>query len=338
MAAIPVAGRIDGAAPLVADQILVTHCLKEDSVLGQGGFSVRAASTSGASLLTWARQLDPYELPVEMQRGLVRISETPRRLALVPAPGNRMALVHTAYLPGDTCTPPRPHSFITHALVYPRLDARSSAAAWNSPDWRECEVERGAPKSLKPLDGVPMGSLVHDQAVTDFLSSAYAPVDQDVSSVVFSSRFETEPEARQGCLKATLHGFLRTFEPGAVRNRVYIMAEPGTVALLAYAITRLLPPQFADAFWFSTYEPLHTSFRENKVARLVGSYTPRPCDRSETERLRRGGYVVDMLRTPPIAAPELGVAVPGWPLEDLLALAEAGDWPAIDEIHMSYRR
>jgi GTPase-associated protein 1, N-terminal domain type 2 len=328
-----VPGQNGGLGRMVADQILLTHCSREDAVLGQGGFGVRAASTSDPELLKWAlRDLCRYELPFDMQRGRVMISQTPRQLALVPAPGNRMALVHSSYLPGDSCVPPRPHAFVTHVLVYPRLDTRSAAGAWNSPDWLKHEIERGASKSLEPMEGVPRGSLVHDQAVTDFLSGSDAPADQSVSSAIFSSRFESDHEARRYCVRATLHAFLRTFEAGAARTRVCVMAEPGTVALLAYIVARLLPPIYAETFWFSTYESPHSSLREDKVARLVGSFAPRPIDRGETEFLRRGGYLVDMIRFPPNSGPDLTGDAISWPLEDLLSLSTAGNWPAVDAI------
>src|SRR4051812_14681386 len=124
-------GKGSSTTRVVGEQFLVSHCLKKDSVVGQGGFSIRAASTTDRTLLNWVqRQFAHYELPVTMQRGRVTISQTPRRLALVPAPGGRTALVHSSYLSGDSCTPPRPHSFVTHVLLYPQLDASSAAAAW----------------------------------------------------------------------------------------------------------------------------------------------------------------------------------------------------------------
>jgi hypothetical protein len=327
--------RNGGAGRVVADQLLLTHCPREVALLGQGGFGIRAASTSDLELLKWAfREISPYELPFDMQRARVMISQTPRRLALIPAPGNRVALVHSSYLPGDSCVPPRPHAFVSHVLVYSHLDidTRTAAAAWNSPDWQKHEVDRGASQALEPMEGVPQGTLLHDQAVTDFLSGSDAPADQSVASTIFPSRFEADPEMRRSCVRATLHAVVRTLEEGAARTRVCVLAEPGTVALLAYIAARLLPATLTDRFWFSTYEPPQTSLREDKVARLVGSFVPRPIDRGETEFLRRAGYLVDMIRFPPASGPDLAGDATSWPLEELLTLAAAGDWPAVDAI------
>src|SRR5262249_38390115 len=130
--------RSASGSPVEAEQILVTHCVKEDSVFGAEGFSVRAASTKDRNLLNWALSLEHYELPSDMPSGTVIVSQTPRRLALkTQAPGGRMALVHSAYLPEDTCH--RPHSFISHILIYPRLDVMQAAAAWGAPDWQTYE-------------------------------------------------------------------------------------------------------------------------------------------------------------------------------------------------------
>src|SRR5690606_11797147 len=121
------------------------------------------------------------------------------------------------------------------------------------------------------------------------------------------SRLESDPGLRCRCARAVLHGFLRTFEPGTTRGRLRIMAEPGTVALFAYMTARLLPSRIAGRFWFSTSEPLQSSFREHAHARLVGSYARRPIDRNECDSLRRGGYLVDLIRMPPHGGPELAL-------------------------------
>ena len=48
---LPSSSRSASGRPVEAEQILVMHCLKEDSVLGAEGFSVRAASTPDRNLL-----------------------------------------------------------------------------------------------------------------------------------------------------------------------------------------------------------------------------------------------------------------------------------------------
>src|SRR3954454_8964719 len=86
----------------VAEQIYVTHCLKEDSVHGKAGFSVRASSTNDQTLLRVALDYPMYELPVTMWSRSPQPDQAPRRLPLVAAPGNRVALVHSSYLTHDT--------------------------------------------------------------------------------------------------------------------------------------------------------------------------------------------------------------------------------------------
>ncbi len=199
-----------------------------------------------------------------------------------------MALVHSSYLPGDSCVPPRPHSFVTHVLVYPHLSTVTAAAAWDSPQWQTQQIDKYAPQLVERMDRVPQGSRVHDQAVTDFLSGADDAAARTLTAGLPSGRSDSNTEMRRRGLRATLHGFLRTFEVGAARSRVCIMAEPGTVALLVYAVARLLPPAYAETFWFSTYEPPQTSLRENRVARLIGGFTTQPVNRVETDALRRG--------------------------------------------------
>ncbi len=70
------------------EQLLVMHCLKEDSVIGREGFSVRAASpgASDPATLDWALKLDAYELPLDMKSGTLLANQAPRRLARVPGP------------------------------------------------------------------------------------------------------------------------------------------------------------------------------------------------------------------------------------------------------------
>ena len=116
-------------------------------------------------------------------------------------------------------------------------------------------------------------------------------------------------------MRAALLGFLRAGEPNSRRARLCILAEPGAVALLVYAIGRLLPAQIAGSFAFSTYEP-----PAHVPARKQGG----PRDRQlRAERRRSHGS-----RQPAAAAdtsstrcamnedPDLAVAA-DWPLEGL---------------------
>ena len=315
-----------GAAHAVAEHILVMHCLREDSLLGQEGCTVRASSTGDSSLQQWALAVDHYELPFDLRSGSLLSTQTPRRLALMPAPGGRTGLVHSSYLKEDTRG--RPHSFMSHLLIYPRIDTATAAESWGADEWPTEEYARGATKSLPPFDGVPRGQLVGEEALQRVLArEGTASSDQSLARVTYPSRVEPDPEARRRWLRAAINAYLKSIEPGAARNRVCVLAEPGTVALLVYALGRLLPPRIAGSFPFSTYEPPHTSFRENKVYRVLGSYSRGGMDANEVESLRRRGYVLDTFR--PVPAAELASVGP-WPLEPILDAVASGDWATVD--------
>ena len=315
-----------GPERAVAEHILVMHCLREDSLLGQEGCTVRASSTGDSSLQQWALAVDHYELPFDLRSGSLLSTQSPRRLALMPAPGGRSGLVHSSYLKEDTRG--RPHSFMSHLLVYPRIDTTTAAESWGADEWPTEEYARGASKSLPPFDGVPRGQLVGEEALRRFLArDGAASPDQSLARVTYPSRVEPDPEARRRWLRAAINAYLKSIEPGAARNRLCVLAEPGTVALLVYALGRLLPPQIAGSFPFSTYEPPHTSFRENKVYRVLGTYTRGGMDSNEVESLRRRGYVLDTFR--PVPAAELASVGP-WPLEPILDAVASGDWVTVD--------
>ncbi len=317
------------------EQLLVMHCLKEDSVLGREGFSVRAASpgASDRDTLDWAMRLDPYQLPLDMKSGMLLANQAPRRLAMVPGPSGQAALVHTAYLPEDTVG--RNHSFISQVLLVPELSTIEAVAAWGASDWQTDEYPRGDTKSLPRLDDIPHGSLLDEATLAAFLSGAPAPADQSLARSVFPGRVESNPDARRRWVRAALHGFLLTVDANSPRTRVCILAEPGAVALLVYAIARLLPPQLVGTVPFSTYEPPDTSLRENKVARVIGSYARNGLIPSASDGLRRKGYVVDTFRD--AYGPDLLVEA-SFPLEGLLNLAAEGDWAAVDELRDLWSR
>jgi GTPase-associated protein 1, N-terminal domain type 2 len=317
------------------EQLYVMHCLKEDSVLGQEGFSVRAASpgANDPAIFEWALRLDYYELPLDMKTGALLMNQAPRRLARVPGPPGRVALIHTAYLPQDTVG--RSHSFLSQIALLPELPNLAAAAAWGSTEWQTTEYARGDTKVLPPLDRLPRGTLIDQAALKGFLSTGTAPQDQSLARTIYPSRVESNPEARRRWVRAALQGFLRAGEPSARKARLCILAEPGAVALLVYAIARLLPEQIAGAFPFSTYEPHYTSLRDNKVARVIGSYARNGLDRADLESLRRRGYVLDTLRNE--EDPDLAVAA-DWPLEGIITLAAEGNWQSVDEIRELWSR
>jgi WD40 repeat protein len=323
----------DESGPI--EQLLVMHCLKEDSVLGREGFGVRAASPGAADpqTLEWAHKLEQYELPLDMKTGALLSNQAPRRLALVPGPLGRVALIHTAYLPEDTVG--RSHSFVSQVLLVPELETVPAVAAWGASDWQTGEYARGETKVLPTLEHLPRGTLIDDAALTAFLSGGSAPADQSLARTIYPGRVESNLETRKHWVRAALQGFLRAGEPNATRARVCILAEPGVVALLVYAIARLLPPQITGSFPFSTYEPPHTTLRENKVARVIGGYARNGFDRGEYESLGRKSYVADTFRD--VHGPDL-IVDSSWPLEGLLTLVSNGDWNSVDEIRDLWSR
>jgi GTPase-associated protein 1, N-terminal domain type 2 len=322
----PIGTGTPGAAS--AEQVLVMHCLKEDSIEGRDGYSLRAASTFDADLKKWAASLKHYELPLDMKSGSLLLTQTPRRLAFLRGPEGYVTLLHSSYLPEDTCK--RPHSFITHALIYPRLDLLDAVSAWGATDWRTTEYPRGATKTLDRFAGVPAGGLLGEAALQAFLSPADAPAEtnQSLAQVVNPGRVERDPDQRRRWVRATLDFFVRSAEPGATRGRVYVLAEPGVVALLVYAAARLLPRRLLADVSFTTFEPPHSTLRGAK-ARIVGGYARNGVEPSESNALRADGFVVDTFRDSYGPEPVIDGR---WPLEELLTLAADGEWAKVDEV------
>ena len=281
------------------------HCLKEDSVLGREGFSVRAASpgASDPSTLDWALKLDTYELPLDMKSGPLLANQAPRRLARVPGPPGRVALVHTAYLPEDTVG--RSHSFISQILLLPKLGTATGRRRLGSSDWQTDEYTRGETKSLPTLDHLPHGSLHRRGGPCRRSSQAVPPRPTRAwrgRSIPAGSSRTPRPGGAGSGPRCT--GSCAPIEPNTPRTRVCILAEPGAVALLVYAIARLLPPQIAGAIPFSTYEPPHTSLREKQGGpghRQLRAQRPRTRrhETLQTPRLRRG-HVPRRLRPRPV--------------------------------------
>ena len=181
------------------EQVLVTHCLKKDSVLGQDGYSVRAASpgANDPETLDWAFKLDAYELPFDMKSGMQDANQAPRRLALVPAPKGRVALVHTSYLPVDTIE--RPHSYISHILILPtaELNVELAAMAWGASEW-QTKAYSGGEKVLQPLDRLSIGGLINEDALAAFLSKGRGSArPARLAQSISPSRVDSAPDTRR---------------------------------------------------------------------------------------------------------------------------------------------
>jgi hypothetical protein len=277
-------------------QFYIMHCSKPDSVLNAAGFSVRAASTINAALLRKAFELPAYELPMDLWAKKPARTEAPRRLA-------RLAggwIVHSSYLEKDTTN--RDRSYFTHAIHDPSADL----------------------VNLPPPKPLSTGPFISDAALTMFLNHATAP------EVPFD--IQTQPTRlivdRKLLLEHFLNAVLRAAEqPEGGRQRVYVHAEPGLVALLLYAAARLLPANIVRDLTFSTFEPAHRGLREFKLAAVVGTYLGHPGKWLEPEFTTVRGFGLDTFH-PQYSSPELFMPIPG--VAALVALAAAGQWKTID--------
>jgi len=300
-------------------QFYIMHCAKPDSVMNAAGFSVRAASTTDAASLRTAFELPAYELPMDLWAKRPNRTEAPRRLA-------RLAggwLVHSSYLEKDTTN--RDRSYFTHALQNPTADLPAVLRSWGGPAW-VTDYPTGADKTLPAPKALAAGPFINDAAVTAFLgSSPPAPCNFDV---------QTQPARLQCDRKPILEKFLTailraTEQPEGGRNRAYVHAEPGLVALLLYAAARLLPESIVKDLTFSTFEPAHRGFREFKLATVVGTYLGHPLKWLEPEFTTVRGFGLDTFHLQ-YSSPELAAQMPGVP--QLIALAAAGQWNTLDTV------
>jgi hypothetical protein len=311
-----------------ADQIIVTHCLKQQSVLSEAGYSIRATSLPGIAsdqaMKRFALDFPSLRLPVDMRGSALDPARAPRSLALVPAPGGRVALVHSAYLPFDS-SGQRPHSFLTHILLYGRLSFREALTAWGSSDWKTSYGD-GEPQSLSPFAGVPQGVDLAP-AVTRFLSGLPSS-DQDLATTTYPERLAADPEGRRRLMRAALLGFIAMRQPGpAGRDRLFLQGEPGLVALLLYGIARLLPSSVLEGLTFATYLESPKAFREYQPAQVRGTYASNLRHGLESDYLGRLGFGVDTFTGG--VSPDLQADRPHH-VDAMLDLAAAGEWSQID--------
>ena len=305
------------------EQLLVMHCLKEDSVLGREGFSVRAASPGATDQATfdWALRLESYELPLDMKSGPLLPNQAPRRLALVPGPPGRVALVHTAYLPrGYRRAIPQLHLADPPASRAGNLAGRRHLGLVRLADR---EYPRGETKSLPTLDDLPRGSLIDEAALTAFLSGASAPADQSLARSIYPGRVESNPEARRRWVRAALHGFLRGRR--AERDAGAGLHPRRAGRGRAPGLRDRPAPAAADRRHVPVLDVRAARTRRSARTRWPGSsaVTRATASIADSDALRRRGYVVDTFRD--AYGPDLLVE-PSWPLEGLLNLVAEGDW------------
>ncbi len=280
------------AAP---QQFYVTHCAKADSATGTAGFSVRAASTADPDRLRAAFALPAYELPLDLWAKRPGRADAPRRLArLRPADGTTW-VVHTAYLEKDTTN--RDRCYFTHAVTGLPHTPAGVLRAWGG-DWAT-DYPPGATKTLPPPARLGDGGRIDDAAVSRFLNGHAG--GEPLSLVVAPARLAADPER---CERLTAHFLAAVLAATAGdapdRRRVFVHAEPGVVALLVYAATRLLPAAATADLTFSTYEPPHRNLHEFKLATVVGTLTAHPAKRLDAEQLDDRGYTVDTFAPAPL--------------------------------------
>jgi hypothetical protein len=321
----PAKPQIATAVSTPIQQICITHCLREEGVYRQAGFTVRAASTLDPLLLRFAMEYPSYELPAGMT-GEKQLA-APRRLALVRIPGGQSALIHSVHVPNERG---RANNFFSHVLVRPALTAREALTCWGSPAWRtSCAPDEGT--DLPPFDELPVHSAVNDAALTTFLQPVVSGTEKNQALPTCPERLAKQAERRRQLVQLALRGCLLAVQAGATaaRSRFDILAEPGLTVLLLYAAARLMPDALAANLTFSTYENAHRDLRVYKHARVAGTYLTDPSRGLPAELFTTRGYALDTFAHQ-FSAELRGDAEPA--VEEWIDLAARGDWTTIDKV------
>ena len=115
------------------------------------------------------------------------------------------------------------------------------------------------------------------------------------------------------------------------RDRFFVHAEPGLVAMLLYAATRILPPSWTGDLTFSTFEPAHRGLRDYVLAAVVGTYSGPTGKGLDADLVSNHGYGLDTFR-PERSSKELaGKFPPG--LNELIDMASRGEWDLLADVH-----
>jgi hypothetical protein len=316
------------------DQFYVTHCTTGDSVLDAPGYSVRASVGRDPLALREALQFPPYELPLDMWKDKPAKADTPRRLARTTHPHGGVWVAHSAFLEKDTMG--RDRSYFTHLLHLPASsDAASVLESWDAPGWVK-EYPPGGAKTLK-RGTLPVGEAISAASLTAFLSKSVGG-PTDLSVVVCPERFRSAygRHARGEVVGRFLKAYLLAHagrEAGGPRDRLFVHAEPGLVAMLLYAAARLLPPALTADLTFSTFEPAHRGLRDFKLAAVVGTYLGTAAKGLDHDLTTSRGYGLDTLH-PERSSRELA-GPPGLPsgVAELIDLAALGEWELLADVH-----
>ena len=319
----------DRRAP--GDQFYVTHCTSADSVLGDPGYAVRAASAPAREALDAALRYPPYELPIDLWTEQTPVPAAPRRLARTSHPAGGVWVAHSAFLATDAVG--RDRSYFTHLL---RLDADAAEVlqTWGSGGW----VTNYPPGATKVLAGgarLPVGSLVGDEALTAFLGDApTGPTELGVT--VCPTRLRGSAAARRDLFARALRAVLLLDEVRDERRRLYIHAEPGVVALLLYGAIRLLPHAATVRLTFSTFEPYHRNIRGYALADVVGTYLGAAGKGLDADLGTTRGIALDTFvparSSPELQQPLAELLPPG--MSDLIKLVARGGWSVVADVHL----
>lgn len=318
--------------PFQAEQFYLTHCSQEDDVRKRGGYSIRACSTTEDGLLTFVNSFPSYQLPVELLSQAPLPEEAPQRLARVKLESGQWAMVHSSYLPQDTKG--RRGNYCTHVLVCSTsstITLLQSTQAWGATQWCRSYAP-GSPQKLAVSHSLPQGTEVNDDALTTFLSDNYASCTHgSLATTTCPERLASSGEIRKDWICWALQGALTLLSrPNEQRKRLFVHAEPGIVALMVYAIARLLPAKFVDGITYSTYENLKGAFTTYRFGQIVGTYTGTRDRGLERDHLERLGYGIDTFKE--VVSDELRQSCPDWVREMVKAVARS-DWTLIQNVH-----
>ena len=325
---------MSAAAPAATtgDQFYVTHCATADSLMNSPGYSVRAASADDPEELRRALEYPPYELPLEMWREKPAKAAAPRRLARAKHPAGGVWVVHSVYLEKDTMN--RDRSYFSHLLHLPApADPAAVLESWDATEW----AKEYAPKAAKALPeaALPVGDAISPASLAAFLSHPLAG-PTDLASVVCPARLRASPEARRELMGRFLKAYLLAHaerERGGQRDRLFVHAEPGLVAMLLYAAVKLLPPAFTADLTFSTFEPAHRGLRDFKLAAVVGTYLGAAAKGLDIDLVSSRGFGLDILHPERSSRELTGAGMPPAGVAELIDLAALGEWELLADVH-----
>ncbi|HSQ58508.1 MAG TPA: hypothetical protein VLM40_22500, partial [Gemmata sp.] len=146
--------------------------------------------------------------------------------------------------------------------------------------------------------------------------------------------------ARRELVGRFLAGYLKVIadrDADRPRDRFFVHAEPGLVAMLLYAAVRILPPTFTADLTFSTFEPAHRGIRDFKLATVIGTYLGGAAKGLDIDLVSARGYGIDTLH-PARSSRELagGLELPAG-IAELIDLAARGEWELLADVHKLIR-